>query len=830
MGLQEYKSKRRFDQTPEPRGKEAADKGPLRFVVQLHKATRLHYDFRLELDGVLKSWAVPKGPSLNPDDKRLSVMVEDHPFDYRNFEGAIPKGNYGAGTVMVWDQGFYTSRATNDRTESERILREGLEKGHITFLLLGEKLKGEFALVKLKKGEDNTWLLLKKGDGYASKEDVTKKDRSAITKRTMEEIAAGQGGHREWLSDLDLSGAPSTPMPRAVSPMLAQLSDKPFDREDWLFEIKWDGYRTIAEVEKGTVKLYSRRDQPFNAKYPSVAESLTKLAHDVVLDGEIVVLDDNGKSRFQLLQEYEEKKGQLVYYVFDILYLDGRDLRSLPLFRRKEILKQVLPVLPNVRFSDHVEQDGLAFFQAAVQQNLEGIIAKDGTSPYRMGNRSNEWLKIKTHHRQEAVIAGYTAPQGGRKHFGALVLGIHKEGEFRYIGHTGTGFDETMLAAIAAKLKPLVTKTPPFREIPKTNAPVTWVEPKLVCDVSFQEWTTGGHMRLPVFVGIREDKSAQDVVPEKEVSPPASGPVLLADPKEEILIIDGHRVKLTNLDKTFWLEEQYTKGDVITYYREIASTMLPYLKDRPENMHRHPNGITAESFYQKDVDAVPEWVETVKVHSDSEDKEIDYLVCQNEATLVYMANLGCIEIHPWNSRVGSLENPDYLIMDLDPLEISFEKVIESARVVREVLEQAGVAAYCKTSGATGLHIMVPLGARYPYEIVRRFAELIANMTHKKAPSFTSVVRSPEQRKGRVYLDYLQNRAGQTLASAYSVRPKPGATVSTPLKWDEVKKGLDPMDFTIKTIRQRVKEVGDLWKPVLGPGINLEQCLHALQRQ
>lgn len=858
MTLKKYHEKRKFDQTPEPKGQEEPSQGPLRFVVQMHQASRLHYDFRLELEGTLKSWAVPKGPSLDPEERRLAVMVEDHPLDYRTFEGVIPKGNYGAGTVMVWDEGVYHARQTSDPAKSEKILREGLQKGHITIIVSGKKLKGEFALVKLKKGEDNAWLWLKKRDEFATNQDVTEFDRSVMSNRTLEEIArdAPQSGEiwrtKKGSPGLDLSDAPASKILNKIRPMLATSVERPFDRVGWVFEIKWDGYRAIAEVDSRGVRLYSRNQLSLEERFKPLVDALQGLAHEAVLDGEVVAIDEAGKPHFQLLQNYQKTgAGRLAYYVFDLLYLDGHDLRRLPLLRRKALLQQIISNVPHVELSDHIEDHGVAFFNLVSQKGLEGIIAKDGKSPYQEAQRSSYWLKVKTHLRQEAVIGGFTQPRGGRKNFGALLLGVYEDDELIYIGHTGTGFNERDLAEIRSSLEPLIQKTCPFKKRPVANAPVRWVRPELVCEVTFSEWTADGVLRHPVFVGMREDKAALSVRQEKpapatnsikdsqEVQEPEEGKTLMrqatlrkskggaSGKDQEDVSIEGHVLKLTNLNKIYWPREKYTKRDLISYYREIAPVILPYLKDRPQSLHRHPDGIEKESFYQKNVEHQPAWVKTIKIHSDSEKKDVNFLICQDEATLVYLANLGCIELNPWSSRLGMLERPDYLVIDLDPEDTSFDQVIEAAIAVRKTLEQAGVEGLCKTSGKTGLHIYVPLAARYTYDQAKQFAEIIARLAHRKLPRSTSIVRNPAKRHKKVYLDFLQNRHGQTLAAPYSVRPAPGATVSTPLMWQEVTRGLDPAKFSIRTFAKRLEKIGDLWQPVLGTGIDIIKCLDRL---
>lgn len=518
--LTKYKSKRDFKDTPEPTGKTSkTQKNSLIFTVQKHAASHLHYDFRLECDGVLKSWAVPKGPSLNPADKRLAIMVEDHPFDYWNFEGTIPKGNYGGGTVMVWDTGTYEEVSEpSSRKENEKLIHAGLEKGHITFVLHGKKLSGEFALVKMK-NDSNQWLLIKKSDKYARKTPVVKQDRSVLTGRSMDEISHGVKKKEEFSLTHFLNGenAHKEKMPTNVHPMLGVLVEKPFDRLDWIFEIKWDGYRAIAQIHKKSTLLYSRNHKSFNTVYPKIVDQLSKLNLDAILDGEVVILDDNGKPQFQLLQNFQSsRKGEPVYYVFDILHLNGYNLRGLPLIKRKEILKSILASLTgtNVRFCDHIEKQGVAFFKKAAELNLEGIMAKDSSSSYIM-KRSSNWQKIKTHLRQEVVIGGFTQPRGGREKFGALLVGVYDHKKLVYAGHVGGGFTQKLLNEVYAQLKPLITESSPFQSIIKPNAPVTWVKPKLVCEVSFAEWTSESIMRQPIFKGMRSDKNPKSISREQ---------------------------------------------------------------------------------------------------------------------------------------------------------------------------------------------------------------------------------------------------------------------------------------------------------------------------
>lgn len=830
MGLTKYRQKRRFSETPEPVGKPKKRAKELRFVVQKHHASRLHYDFRLELDGALKSWAVPKGPSLNPQDKRLAMMVEDHPYDYRTFEGTIPAGNYGAGTVMVWDQGTFHAYQEADPKKGYKLLKHGLESGDLKFTLHGSKLNGSYALVRTKGRGENSWLLIKKTDEHSTEDDVTALDRSAVTGRTLKEITAGAEARGEvWQSNRESKQTnKKDPMPREVKPMLATLVDAPFDRDGWVFETKWDGYRAIAEITGDSVKLYSRNLTDFTEEFAPVTETIGRLGHDAVIDGEVVVME-RGRSSFQALQNYHRTgKGKLTYAVFDLLYLDGHDLRSFPLRDRKELLCKLVSGIKGIHYSKHVEHDGIKAFRKAAKEGGEGVIAKNTESPYS-GRRSNDWLKVKTSLRQEAVIGGFTEPRGSRKKFGAVLLGLHEGSEFRYIGHTGGGFDEASLVQVYKRLKPLSRKTSPFSEAPKPNAPVTWVKPEVLCEVKFQEWTGDGHMRQPIFLGLRDDKPAKTVIKEEPLhTEELTARVDGSKESSQTLDIDGQRLKLTNLSKTFWPDDGYTKGDVVSYYRDIADVIVPYLKDRPQSLHRHPNGIAEQSFFQKDMaDTPPAWVTTKPIYSESNGKELNWLLCQDEATLVYLANLGCIELNPWHSRVRSLDKPDYLLLDIDAKENDYETVIKVAREVRKVLEKADAESFPKTSGKTGLHVCLPLGQKYDYEQSKQFAQLILTMVHQKLPEVTSLERNPSKRKSHIYLDYLQNRRGQTMAAPYCIRPVPGATVSTPLYWDEVRKGLDPRAFTIETIGQRLEKSGDLWQGVMGEGIDLAKCLERL---
>lgn len=888
MALEKYKQKRKFDITPEPTGgKNKASE--LRFVVQLHHASHVHYDFRLEMEGVLKSWAVPKGPSTNPDVKRLAMMVEDHPFDYRTFEGIIPKGQYGGGTVIVWDEGTFEPAEfeAKDKNAREKHLLHGLHSGKFKFILHGKKLKGEFALVKASGRGENSWLLMKVTDKYASKDEITRNDKSVLSGLSIEEVA--KTSNNVWNSnraenpdkneqvlketasakEFDQQRSPNlaavlekakkAKFPQDMKPMLATLVDKPFDDPDWIYEIKWDGYRALAFLNNGEIELSSRNNKSFNEKFYPIYKALQDWNINAVLDGEIVVLNDKGMTDFSALQSWRsEADGELVFYVFDILWLEGKDLTVLPLTERREILNSVIPEQnEKIHLSRIFEASGTEFFKAADKMGLEGIIAKKATSLYTPDIRSKEWLKIKTEKRQEAIICGYTNNENGRKKFSALLMGVYENNELRYIGPVGTGFTDKLQSEIIERLKPYVTPKCPFAVVPDFNKPsrfrpnppkatVTWVKPSLVGEVSFREMTNDGVMRHPSFKGLREDKNAEDVVREtpvhtnevvdehhellkqKVINPPKQKTrKTLLNPQDETQVrnISGHELKFSNLSKLFWPEDNVAKRDMLNYYYQIAPFIVPYLKDRPQSLNRFPNGIHGKSFYQKNVHGkVPDWIATYPYESSREGHDKEFLVGTDEASLLYMASLGCIEMNPWLSTVHNPDNPDWCIIDLDPDKNTFEQVIEAARVVKSVLDEIGVQAYCKTSGSTGLHIYIPLGAKYSYDQSQMFARMLVTIVHKQIPEYTSIERLTSKRGGKMYLDFLQNRPQATIAGPYSLRPKPGATVSMPLHWDEVKPGLKMSDFTIFNAVDRLHSEGDLFKGVMGEGIDLEKTV------
>lgn len=808
MSLATYNKKRNFRKTSEPAGKkQTAAKS--RFVVQRHQATQLHYDFRLELGGVLKSWAVPKGPSLNPSQKRLAVMVEDHPVDYIGFKGKIPEGNYGAGTVEIWDNGKFEPVNEKHEPITEKEALQWLKKGELKFSLKGKKLKGEFVLVKLKDGEKN-WLLIKHKDEHSTNTIYNAEEQTgkAVPQKTIASIRHGK----------------AEKLKKFITPMLASIDKNPFDDKDWIFEIKWDGYRAITEIEKGEIKFYSRNGIDFSQRFPAIFQALKKIRHDVILDGEVVLLNEKNLPDFQKLQHYETNLNYpLIYYVFDILELNGKNMEKLPLEERKKILKQLLKKNQMIRYCDHVDTNGIAFLEKAKEQGLEGIIAKKKDSQYIRGYRSKEWLKLRNIQSTEVVIAGYTEPKGGRAHFGSLILANKKGKQWQYRGHVGTGFSSELLSSLKKTMKPLETDQSPFKTKVPANGDVTWLKPKLVADIAYTEVTRDHIFRHPVFLRLRDEKQTKDVNEEimEEITEVK---------KNEEIKVGKYTVALTNRHKIFWPDEGYTKGDVIDYYDKMAYYILPHLKDRPLSLKRNPNGIRDDGFYHKDAgENAPDYVDVFKVKSGSNNKIIDYIVCNNKATLLYLANLGCIEINPWNSTTKKQDNPTWMVIDIDPsAKNKFTEVVDVALATKTILDKAGVASYCKTSGSSGLHVYVPMKNKYDYKTVKDFALIIATLVQEQLPKTTSLERSLKKRGEKIYIDYLQNNQGQTLASVYSLRPKEGATASTPLDWKEVNHKLHPSQFTIENLLSRVEKKSDLFLPVITESTNIDKALKSLK--
>ena len=822
MPLDRYREKRRFSDTPEPAGSEAKEAPQaLQYCVQRHHARQLHYDLRLQVGDTLKSWAVPKGPTLDPAEKRLAMMVEDHPLEYGGFEGVIPKGNYGAGSVMLWDRGTY--ELLGDAGAEEQLAR-----GDFKFRLHGEKVRGEFALERMKRGKGNEWLLLKKKDAVAqpgwNTEDYA---YSVLSGLTQEEIAQGITA----AVSRDHEGADS-PLPKNITPMLAETGKgEPPDTPGWLYEIKWDGVRAICYVQDGRVHMLTRNGNSMDQQYPE----LSVLPHHIkaraaILDGEIVALDERGIPSFGRLQHRMHvtdagavatlaRKEPVVLYVFDLLYADGRDLRGLPIEERKRLLRDLLQPSDAIRFSEHFEGGGQHLLAVVRQQGIEGIIAKRLGSFYE-SRRTADWVKYKVQASDSFVLCGFT--EGERDLFGALVLGAFKGGKLTWAGNVGTGFDRKMMQTIHAKLAPLaIEKCPlePDKNLPKKG--VTWTRPELVCEVRYANWTSDGRLRAPVFVGLRPD-----IGPAECGDPPAARePLLPPSQAEAILTVDGHDLKFTNLKKVFYPDEGYTKRDLLNYYDAVAPLILPHLKDRPLSLKRYPNGIKQDFFFQKEVAAsFPKWLRTGMADG------IRHVIGEDRATLLFLVNLGCIDHNPWMSRMGSLAHPDYLLIDLDPNECGYDKIVEAALLVRGFLEKAELESYPKTTGGDGMHLIVPLEPRYSHEQVRGFAELLATMAvHARPKLFTTPRAVSKREKGRVYFDWAQIAQGKTISAPYVLRAYPGAPVATPLAWREVTLKLDPKQFHIGNALTRFDRVGDLFSGVLSKPQKLEAALENLSK-
>ncbi len=834
MALKEYARKRNFSKTPEPGANEPKDEGAVRggfFCVQRHDATRLHYDFRLEVQGVLVSWAVPKGPSLDPKRKALAMKVEDHPLDYGTFEGNIPKGEYGGGSVMLWDVGTYEVLGDADAPEQ-------LERGDFKFTLHGQKLNGSFAIVHMKHaGKGNEWLLIKKQDEFATPGyDIDQFSWSVATQRSQQEIAENASPHNLE----NLKGARKAAPPEMIDPMLATAVSKPPDGEQWVYEIKWDGVRALCRIDNGKLQIYSRRANQVDAQYPE-AQSLLSAIHAKTawLDGEICVVDENGLSRFNMIQPRIgankntvprlAEETPITLCLFDLLYLDGYDLRGVELGERRRLLESIFTPVDRIQLSRTFEAGGEQMFEAARKMGLEGILAKDRHSKYE-GTRSKKWLKIKVLSEDEFVIAGYLA--GERDYFGSLILAQFEDGELRHVGQVGTGFDNKQMKLLYERMQPLVSKTSPFKKKPNLKG-VTWLKPELVTQVRYLERTPDGMLRAPVFVTLRDDKAPADAVEEKPEDPPPretpSSEEFKLVGKEAIVELDGQRLKFTNLDKVYFPKDGCTKRDVLEFYHRVAPYLLPHLRDRPLSMKRYPNGIHGEYFFQKNASThFPDWLRCFPIQEHHPPKINHYPLADDRASLLYLVNLGCIDHNPWMSRVTDLDIPDWMLLDLDPVEASFDLLVEAALLVRQLLEEIGMRGYPKTTGGDGMHVYVPLDPVYSYDQVRGLAEVLSHLAVDREPNLFTTPRSVNKRqKGRVYFDYLQIGKGKTIAAPYVVRAYDGAAVATPLEWKEVKPGLRPTDFTIQNAPARFEKKGDLFAPVLQGGQKIETALQHL---
>jgi bifunctional non-homologous end joining protein LigD len=816
--LSTYRAKRSADKSPEPVGTVSTVPGHL-FVVHKHAATRLHFDLRLEMAGVLQSWAVPKGPSYDPNDKRLAVKVEDHPLEYGDFEGIIPSGNYGAGGIIVWDRGEWVPLED---------WREGFEKGKLVFELKGYKLHGKWTLVKIKKSEKD-WLLIKERDQYVRQPGDVFVETSVLSGLSVEEVKAGKTPGASLRSALEQVGAERAHVdPHRVGLMLAESSDKAFTRDGWIFELKLDGYRLLASKSHGESLLLSRNGNDYTEVFPEVARAIKALPFDeCIVDGEVVVLDAEGRPSFSRLQQrgglssgVDIKRAAVelpaTFYAFDLISLDGFDLRPLPLIARKKFLMEAMPKLGALRALDHIEREGEAFLHQVDQLHLEGIIAKRADVPYRAG-RTDNWLKIKAERTGDFVIVGFTEPKGGRSSFGALQLADMVDGTLTYAGRVGTGFNDSLLDELGALLAPIVRPDPPCAppvgratEIPETKT-TTWVEPRYVCEVRYREWTPDGVLRHAAFLRMRPDKDPRDCDRQGGVEVEGvrqQAPVSEAAPPEPPRQKHGKKISFSNLNKVYWPAEGYTKGELVEYYRGIWPWMSAYLLNRPLVLTRFPDGIDGKSFYQKDApEFAPEWIRTHPIWSEDTQRDIKYFVCDDVDSLLYVANLGSIPMHIWNSRIGSLGQPDWCVIDLDPKEAPFSEVIRTAIVFRRICEHIGLPSYVKTTGKTGLHILVPLARQCTFEQSRTLGELLARVALREVGDIATITRHVTKRGDKVYLDYLQNRTGQLIVAPFAVRPLPGATVSMPLRWEEVNETLNPKDYTIKNAVQRLENLG-----------------------
>ena len=831
--LSAYRAKRSLDRTPEPGARPAApapQAGGL-FIVHMHAATRLHWDLRLEMEGVLKSWAVPKGPSANPADKRLAVHVEDHPLEYGDFEGIIPEGNYGAGAVIVWDRGVWVPLEDPF---------EGLKKGKLLFDLKGYKLRGRWTLVKIKKGVKE-WLLIKERDGYVST-DGAFPDESVLSGMTVEELRVAKDRAAPLRKELAKLGAPK----RAVRVedtelMLAETREQPFSKAGWQFELKLDGYRLRAAREDGEAKLVSRNGHDLTGGFPEIAHAVAALPYEgLILDGELVVADDAGRPSFSRLQNRskltrvpEVKRAAVetpaTLYAFDLLAFEGYDVRPLPLVKRKALLAKLLPRAGALRFSDHVETKGEALYEHVVQLGLEGIMAKRADSPYRAG-RSANWVKIRADRTDDFVVVGYSRPKGSRGGFGALHLAGFEDGKLVYAGRVGSGFTAHQLKEVGAELEGALRDRPAFEGPPALlkDKESVWVEPKLVVEVRFKEWTPDHLLRQPVFLRFRDDKEPKECVITRNGTRETGNEDAEA-PTPPVSRVPSPEVVFSNLDKVFWPDEGYTKGDLIEYYRAISPWLLPYLKDRPVVLTRFPDGIKGKSFFQKDAPGfIPEWLRTERMWSEDTQRDIDYFVCDDVESLLYLANMGTIPLHVWGSRVATLEHPDWCILDLDPKEAPFTYVVTVARAVRKLCDEIELPCFVKTSGSTGLHVLLPLGRQCTYEQARSLGGLLARVIAAELPDAATITRQVGKRGARVYIDWVQNGQGRLLVAPFSVRPLPGAPVSMPLAWSEVTPKLDIRKFTIKNAPTRLKKLrDDPLAPVLEVKPDLVRALEQL---
>ncbi len=831
--LEAYRAKRDPARTPEPFGAERIAPALLagaarRFVVQQHAARRLHYDLRLEIDGALVSWAVPRGPSLDPKERRLAVLTEDHPLEYAQFEGVIPAGNYGAGAMIVWDQGTY-------RTIDASAPAAGLEAGKLDLLLAGHKLRGRFALVRTRGSGGRDWLLLRKGT--AGGDPVRDAPGSVLSGLTVEELRAGTTRDAHTLASLRELRAPQRSLDRdALRPMLASPAEKAFSRPGWLFELKHDGVRVLAVKEGASVRLLARTGGNRAHIYPEVARAVAHLPiSSCVIDGEVVALDESGRSSFERIQQRftqndpaviarAEVEVPVVYCVFDLLGALGFDARGVPLARRKQLLAEFVPSTGLVRFSDHVEGDGERLFEAASASGLEGILAKRADSRYESGRRSRSWLKLKAPRTARLAIVGWTAGKGARARLGALLLAGRRDDEWVYTGSAGSGLDEATIDALLPRLEAARVASPSCVGVPDPPPRgARWTRPELVCDVRYTELTSAGLLRQPVLVALRPEARLEECLTPAP-APSAPLPAQPA-PQEQPLPAPPAEPKLTRLDKIFWPAEGYTKGDLLGYYEAVWPWLAPYLHDRPVVLTRYPDGIAGKNFFQKNApDFTPDWVLRQRID------DTDFFLCNELRTLLYVINSGAIPLHVWSARAPSLERPDWLILDLDPKGAPFEHVVRVARHIHALLDELAAPHFLKTSGQDGLHALVPLGASLDHAEARALAEVLARVVCAELPDLATIVRPVAARGGKVYVDYLQNGRGKLIVAPLSVRPRDGAPVSMPLAWARLRRGLDPARFTIRSAPGLLRRAGDPLAGVLSARTDVASVLAGLEQR
>jgi bifunctional non-homologous end joining protein LigD len=830
-GLEKYNRMRDFDASPEPSGQATSSKPSrratpqaLQFCVQKHDATRLHYDFRLELDGTLKSWAVPKGPCFDPKVKRLSVHVEDHPLDYATFEGTIPEGHYGAGDVIVWDRGIWIPQGDP---------AAAYKKGRMKFELQGEKLSGVWNLVRTNiDGKQEQWFLIKHQDGSARSlaeyDVVSDRPNSVLSERTLIPKKRGRAGAAKPEAKrasstneaLLTQGAIKASLPEKISPQLATLVDSSPQSDDWRYEIKFDGYRMMCKVDGQVVRLFTRNGHDWTSKLPNQAAAVASLGlSSAWLDGEIVIPDENGVPNFQMLQNaFDVGKSQgIVYYLFDLPYLNGSDLREVPVEARRELLKQLLidSSDPILRFSEDFTEDVEALMNSACQMKMEGLIGKRLGSAY-VSRRSDSWIKLKCKHRQEFVIVGYTDPKGARNGFGALVLALTDEGsgELRYAGKVGTGFTESTLVTILQKLTPLEQTKAPVANPPKglDGKGIHWLKPRLLAEVTFAEITSDGVVRHGVFQGLRADKPAKEITQEQPAQVPKNSTPSKAEPAPKPAT---GKVRITHPERVIDVSSGLTKRDLAEFYAEVSPWILPHLKDRPIALVRAPEGIAGELFFQKNSErlAIPNITRVAKAEAGKAG-----MVINDVEALVGAVQMSTIELHSWNGTTDAIDQPDRFVLDLDPdPALPWKAMVEATQLTLVVLDELGLQSFLKTSGGKGIHILVPLTPDASWEEVKSFSQAVVRYIAKLIPDRFSAVLGPKNRIGKIVIDYLRNAKGATTANVYSARAREGLPVSVPIYREELGELNTAAKWNIKTLPARLDELGndDPWASMAG---------------